>query len=464
MANEEEKTTYTVEAPLSEQKDPDGTGRKKLIMIAGIAVLAILVIGLIAFFALRGNPRVQVADAFKSTFENYAKGDNKLFTACNIKDLIKDKDYTILLSGSTQIPDTGEVAMDLEAAVAKDVLQLNGNVDTGALPPIGFQAQLSKDDLRFFSPMFNDYQFVYNYRVDNSQTDFGTLINQAGIEGLDTGIINETASSVYSLFFDSSADGFIKDTTEAVTKQIASIPVNRAGKAKFTVDGKEQNCKGYSMIIRHDDIVAVADRMDEVLDKYYGDALNLDVAGATAEDLIVRLRNYANQFNQITLTFYIYQKELAAINLDGGNSSAELQFKGGDYRAQNLSLLRDGEEYCSIEGKITDNEETMLLVTSDETYLSTTYKLDTGELDMSIGNASESNNLKVRITNDGERFDVKLDDLDTGSGYVAGVAAIKKGTELKTIDGNEFNLTTADSDALTGVIISIYSTIMELNQ
>ncbi|MCR5503166.1 MAG: hypothetical protein K6F53_09165 [Lachnospiraceae bacterium] len=462
--NEEEKRNYTVEAPLSEQKSNDGAGRKKWFMIAIIAVAAILLIGLVAYFATRGNPRAQVASAFKKTFENYAKGDNKLFTTCNIGDIIKDRDYTILVSGSTQIPDTGEIAMDLEAAVATDLLQLNGNVDTGNLPPIGFQAQLSNEDLRFFSPMFNDYQFLYKYRVDNSQTEFGQLLDQLGMENLDTKTINDTTASVYSFFFDSSASGFMNDIVEAVKDQIASIPVDRADKRKLTIDGKERNCKAYRMNIRHDDVVAVADRMDEVLDKYYGDALDLDVAGSTAEDMIVNIRNYANQFDHITLTFYIWKKELAAINMDGGASSMEVQFKGGDYRAQNLSLLTDGEEYCTVEGRITDNEETMLLVTSDETYLSTNYKLDSGDLELNIGNASETNSFKATVTNDGNRLNVRLNDLDTGSGYVAGLISVKKGTELKTIDGNEFNLTTADSDALTGMVLSIYQTIVGLNQ
>ncbi len=463
MLTTNEDGRYTVEAPLSEQKKKkkDNSG---LIIGLIIGIAAALLIALVVVLILNANPRAKVASAFKNTFENYAKGDNKLFTALNFKDIVKDKNYTIGIDGNGMVGSGVEIGMDVQLGIGKDSMQLSGDIDTGALPPISIEAILSQDQFRAHSALLNDYQFVYDYRKDNTGSEFNRLLMQLEQDGLDAESLNQLFASLYDSVINSSGETFTAEMQEAVVKKISQIPIQKVAAEKYVIDGEERRCAGYSMTVRHEDIVAIADGMDEVFEKHYGEALELDTAGATANDLIMRLRNYANQFNEITFEFFIYKKELAAIDMSSGDQSATLLLQGGDYRAQNMCLLNDGEEYCTIEGKEQNGVESVVMVTTDETYLSYDYEIASGELTLSAGNADGETGVKAQVTNDGTSFSLKVDSIDLPNGYVGGTFSVSKGVNDVTLSGNEFNLSTASSDDMADLMISIYTLIMQLAQ
>lgn len=462
--NKEEERGYTVEAPISELEAAEKKAkRKKYIIIAVIVVaVAALVAGLVIFLANKfSDPRAKVKAAASNTFKSYANGDNKLFTALNLNNITKNKNYTVNLKGST-MAQGAEVALDADVAVNTDVLQVTGDVDLGAVAPIKYEMQVRAEDATLHFSAFDDYVFNYKYRVLNENSNFNTLLTIFGQlfgQEFHADNVNFVLETAYDLLLGDMGTRFVNDIKTSVDNEVGNIPFVKAPAEKFIINDSEVRAKGYSMTIKRENIVAIADELDRIFDSYYEDVMNLDLAGALTESIIEVVRNYANQFNEVTLTFYIYDDQLAAIKIAGNESNTvTLLFKGGDYRAQNMSLLNNGEEYCTIESSYESKIENMLIVTSGDASIAYEYNTDSGSLVFRSSSAETGEvSFDSSIVSTGDAVTMDFGTVDTADGYYAAKVNISRGSEIISVEGEKsVDLSSENTDELADLMVDLY--------
>ncbi len=467
MASEKkQEEKYTVDAPLSEKKEKDKKQKRNdnwdiILAIIVAALLVVIVVGIVISAKMFGNPRARIDQAVQNTFQTYARGDNKLFTSLNVGNILKDKVYTVSVDGSTAVRAASgqalDVAIDADMAVNNDLLQVYGDVDPGLGTPIAFKTQLQEDRFSVHLPLMNKYLFTYRYREDNKDSNLDFLANQIFGMGVDIEMADVLLSTAYDVVLGQSGADMIDQIKGAVKQELAGVPAVRSRAESFTVDGANRRCNAYSMRIKHENLVSLADRIDNILQETYGDAQELDVMGSSFGDMTTQLRTFANSFQEIELTFYVYRKQLAAIKMDGGNASATLLFKGGDYRTQNMGLIYNGEEYCTVESSLEGGVENFLLVTSAGTYISYTYDTSDGKLTLEAKNGELQYEFKSVINNSGNMLVLTFGNTDVGDSYFAGTVTLKKGADLQTLEGTELDLSSKNSDDMTGFIIDLLS-------
>ena len=89
-----------------------------------------------------------------------------------------------------------------------------------------------------------------------------------------------------------------------------------------------------------------------------------------------------------TIRFYVYQKELACVELEAAGDIYQVIFHGGDYRTQNMEILVNGAVVCTIEGTLAGDEESITVDLSGN-HVEVTYNRSTEAYDIKSENTYE---------------------------------------------------------------------------
>ena len=143
-----------------------------------------------------------------------------------------------------------------------------------------------------------------------------------------------------------------------------------------------------------------------------------------------------------TIRFYVYQKELACVELEAAGDIYQVIFHGGDYRTQNMEILVNGAVVCTIEGTLAGDEESITVDFSGN-HVEVTYNRSTEAYDIKSENTYEKIEMNGSLSVGSKEIRLTVDQfaLEGEADYtLSGDIAVTKGVVIDTMKGEIFDI------------------------
>ncbi|MBP5309449.1 MAG: hypothetical protein J6Z05_02375 [Lachnospiraceae bacterium] len=425
------KETYS---PIPDE--PEKSGKKNTIIgIIAVALVAIIVVCVLFFSGIFMSKRDKVAKATAATFK-YETELGKVVK--NLSSIAKSGSYTTEFNADLE--DFGEFSGSV-IVDGKDK-QIVGSVDSDMIPAMTIKAGIDSKKVKVEVPELCDYLFVYDYTADNDGY-ITEMLSEDDIKSLN--------SSLKMIYDGSSSNADLEaKIKKCLNKHFKELKFENADKESYKIDGKKVDCKGYSVEVDSDFYLDLYDDLIEIYKDEFEDTLKdmEDLTGESLDDSFKEARNELKHMPDMTVYFYIYKGKLAAIKGEGDKKSGEveIQFKGGDFRAQNIAVLADGDEIMAISGTNKKDKETYTIEADGDEVCTLEYNAKKGTLTFEYDYYYDSFELEMDVKSSSNEVSFVVDDFDFDD-EVEGSMSItfKKGAKTqKYTNSDEFDIGNAE--------------------
>ncbi|MCM1268689.1 MAG: zinc ribbon domain-containing protein [Bacteroidales bacterium] len=427
-----------------------GTAKKKNWLIyGGIAVAAVLLLAVIV-----------------SAVSNLILGKGgKVLKACSatLKEaplLVEDlKDIPQILSGDSFL-----VGMEL----GNDDLTVNGEFRNGGKDKqISLRADMDDKNLAVLcgvhSGVFQasaeglDHAFFYDPKGEND----GYLTE--GFREKELEQINELLETITS--DQMNTETMQKNILSAVVKEFRNLEFEDAKARNFKVDGKKRTCKGY--------LVSLDEKNAAGFLEAFSEAALRDMDGDTkdaAEDMVdLLIDEIRKERFDADVSFYIYKKKLAAVALEIEDEEIRLEFEGGDYRMQNMTLTVENDYFSdelTINGERKGKTETTTIaINGNEVEI--VYDAKSGAVSLEGKIDGERCRLEGVYRHSGSEASCELEDIVIDGKSLlqdAGVMVyVKKKPGIEKYQGEKFDLGNASKEDFEELLGELEDYINELD-
>ena len=410
----------------------------KTAIIASIIAGVVVLLGILAFALaamLFSNPRTTVERACAKTF---AEGGY-------LYDALKDvrgfgKEYTV--TANIQINMQSEysessMAFYTQLGVEGKDKQLAGTIEYNnswiTIPEIEYKMQIDKHEARLQIPTIDSHVFTYNYTEEKQ----GYLTETASAEDLQ--MVDDALKMIYSSEFPKD----IKNTEFGVKLLdfYRSLKVEKSEAGQFEVDGTSRKCRGYAIQITQEDMNRFREIYQEYIETTMADQLH--ALGMSAEEYTEQIFADIRDMEDATLRFYVYQKELACVELESAANTYQVVFHGGDYRTQNIEVIVNAVTVCSIEGELAGDEETIVIDLMED-HITLKYNRSTGGYDIRSENAYEKMEMNGILSIGNKEIGLTVDQFALEGDYLnlvlSGDIAVTKVAVIDTMKGEIFDI------------------------
>lgn len=257
-----------------------------------------------------------------------------------------------------------------------DLKQLRGQVSDG-VDVVELDADISKDMLWFSIPGATPEPLTYNIKeMSPNYLELLGAVSETDIPGsrylpLISGFLLNMAENP-----DENAADHAKDEVKSIIKDSFATLDAQEISGSYDVDGALVDCEGYKFSFDNKFAGQMLENCKPAVMDYVNAYWNPEFDQMTPYSVstIAKLAYgmlilQANEIPQTwDLSVYMHEDELAAVVLESEYSSYEIQFNGGDYRSQNMTVLVDGQEVSKTEGVIEDGVQmtSTTLMATDE--------------------------------------------------------------------------------------------------
>lgn len=422
------ETSYDLAAGMAMDNKP----KKKTGLIAGIIAAIVLVIGIIAAVIVSNGVFLSKADQVEQAVKNTFADCNGLMENFDVSEITKSKNYTISIDGDVQ-----NYGVEMAYRVKDDKQQMAGSLLMGGIIGMDFGIEMSGSEIRAQIPAISDKVFSYNCKEEKS----GYLAEMMGKEKL------AAFDKMLERICDTKAqEEMTEELYNAMMKEYESMEFKEASKETFEIDGKDRSCKGYTVAVSRENVEKILDAWEKIYTESYKEVeelmttLGTDYTNSYSE-MFAEMKEELADMPEVSMTFYIYDKELACIALEAGGEKIQLQFQGGDTRAQNMCLIDpNGDKVFEIKGSKKGSKEVTELIAGGVGLMTIEYDTKTGNFILSTSDDSIS--VKGSIKQDKKGLRIALDELSTQGTdtEISGNISIESGAEMEEISGDEFDL------------------------
>ena len=415
-------------------------------VVLAIAIIAVVACGAaaLAFSGVFASKSDKVLSAIKNTIAD--KGE--LTQAFEVEDILASNEYTLGFSMEAE-----GAGMDFAYLAGKNGKQITGNVDIAYSASIDFAMNLTKDELQVQIPYISDKIFTYNYTGENN----GYLMEEMGSED-EIESLNKMLEYFYNAKSGKQAG---EEFYDALLDEYKTLEFEEVKGAKFEVDGKDRVCEGYETVITKENIQKLIDAYQEStsqeLEELEDLMLELDPS-YTAEsyaETFEELKEELEDMPDVTVIFYLYDKKLACVELQPeGYEAAQIQFLGGDRRAQNLRIVdENGYVVLEVVGEKDGSTEIMELFVDEMSVMNLEYDSKSGDFSL----YSDEVSLSGTIEADRNGLTITIDEFSDGydSYEFEGSISLKKGAEFQELDGDKFDIGNASEDEVMDLVTEI---------
>lgn len=388
------------------------------IACAAVAAVAIIIFGLVNLL-MPNSVRVYMATA--NTFKEMPHIVEDLLPLIDI--MTSDK-VTVGVSGNYS---GNQISVDFMKSDKQ--VQAVARLDNDDVSDFKVITNIDDKELSVYAPKLDDRVFAYDFTQDND----GYIADELGSD-LDD--INALLKSVNNQ--DDTWIQFSEDMIDVLVKEIKKVKFKKISSENYTVDGKTKKCKGYQIEIDEDLAESILDSMkkksnnknyDECLSSLTGQDVDMD-------ELFDELIEEIEDMDDITVSVYISGNKLAAVVIEIDDEELEIEFKGGNYRTQNIKVTA-GDTTCRMKGSVKNNKETLEFSVGNTDLGTVEYNLKTGEFE--IGNKWKS--VEGTLKSSSSKVEMTL-----GEDAIAVYA--KNGAKFESLKGKKFDLGTAKKDDL----------------
>lgn len=428
----QQNMAFTPVAPMQPKKKKTG---KIIGIVAGVAIVG----GVGAFAAVKSgvfaSKTVRVMTAFSNTF-----GEEKILQNWNEIGTDFGEEYTVETKVKVQGAD-----ITCEGRRDKERMQMDLAVNAGIISVDG-SLELGKDEFKLSVPMLDSHMFVYRY---NDKAD-GYLSSMAKEDEIEQ--YNKVFQQLYEMASSSKKNVDAIPLLKVAKDEYESLELKDAPEKTFTIDGKEQKCKGYEATIGKDNITPIIDAIEEsqVLPKEQMDAL---YDGSNPFD---ELRDELEDMKDMESAVYIYDNKLATISLTSEGDTIEWQFLGGNTRMENMKVLSNDVTVLEIKGETSGSTHTAELISEDESVAELTYSDDGAfQFESKTDDLPLSAKGTVDVKKDG--VSCKIDEMTVEDTSMTATYEIKKGVQMKEMTGEVFDVNKASESEWQDVMTNIQS-------
>jgi len=417
-----------------------------------------IVLGIIAAVALIA---IICLIIFSGAFSKQKKVEKACAATFNIdSELIKDLKPVAKILSSDQLTTNYSVSIDDMGDIAGSVIvngkdkQITANIDVDELPKLSAKVGIDSKTVKAECPEVIDKVFVYNYTEDKEGyiTD---MLDDEELEGLDKAL-----KTIYDAQNSSNpADNkFAAETAKLVKKYSKELEFENEDSKEFKIDGKKVNAKGISVEVESDLLVDFWDDFTDLYLEEFGEELDdiEEISGESVKDAFKEIKSELKSFPDTEIIFYIHKGKLASIDVDAGkrNGEVEILFKGGDFRAQNISIEADGEEVFELKGSMKNDKETYKIVVEDEEVCTLTYNSEKGTLTFEYFDGYDDVEYEAKIQSKSDSFMIIMEDMEVSYDTYADIEIeIVKGAKIEKYSGSEeFDIGNADEDEFTELL------------
>lgn len=438
-------SAFTTEAAL---EAPKKKNKMFLALGGGIAILAILLVGIFSLAGrgagLSGNKGI-VSQAISNTMKDQSQFI-KAFNFEALGNIVKNKDYALSLEASS-----GYYKGSISYNEKGDSKQFSGNVGMSFLQ-LDIVGEITPTLIKMQIPMVHDRILTYDYTAEKT----GAIVDYVGKEQLD---------QIDSIFKAQGVSDSEKAASEkfdkAIMEEFRSIDMNKIDKRDFTVNGESKSSNGYRMVITKTNVNNVLNATEELFKLSYPEGVS---NAGDVETMVEEARAEIEGMEDLYLDFYIYDKKLSAIVIADKNQEYEVQvlFEGGGRRTElvKLVMIKDGniDTEISIAGKTEGNIETHTLSVTEygETAEmgSIVYDTKSGEFKVQQANGYPEVLLQGTIKAEKNQWQLSFkQEMEDPEFPEIGIAiTIKKGADIKKLEGTEFNIGTASDEELQNIL------------
>ncbi|MCR5766893.1 MAG: hypothetical protein K6G45_00175 [Lachnospiraceae bacterium] len=359
-----------VNAPQAPKKKSFFKSKFFIGIASGVAVAAIA--AAIVLIVLSSSPQAKVYKAFSKTFKDSGKLAEDLS-----KFNFDSSDMTLKLSGSYEDysietyftmdgKDKGVSAKLLEGK--STLIEANAVLDDKSvkvsLPESGYKKVL-----------------VYDYTIDEDEVD--EVADTLDMRSRELNEINTALKAAYDASMGDSS--IVKDMKSIFKDWAKELKYEKAETETFEIDGDDRDCSGYDIIITGDNAVSLIEKLyNYAQENYYETFENYD--WDDIETGVERIEEQIEDMDDVVISVYLYDGEVAAIIIGEGSQKLTVEFNGGDYRMQNVVAYmgkRSSGEFFRIKGSRTDSKETVSIIISREARIDYKYYFESGKLEIS---------------------------------------------------------------------------------
>ena len=442
--NMENVVPVSFEAVQKSEK-PKKTGL--IIIIAIVIVLLVgLICGIIFLMSLKGGA-AKIGKAIDLTI-NEAKESNLLYQTLDVSKIVEDKEYSLSIKLDTKAPLIGDVSINSDVAVDRDIVQFTGDVDLNYIPPVEYTITVNDNRVTAKVPIMNKYLFVYNYTSDD---------NEYIRNFVDTDVINAQIGQLYTQATQAALpDEVIAQMETTIGSAMKKAKINKLPKVSCVIDNKEVSCSGYKLTLNKDIQKDIVDGLGDILIKDYKNAFEanrMDVEG-----YVERMRSQIDE--DLGISIYLYKDELAKIIVEGKELMV-IDFKGGDYRCQNLDISVNDAVIYAVLGDIQDGVENFK-VSGENDSVSYKYNTNYGDLQVNAIVSEDSLSVDMDIARSKNELKLDIDYFDYGDTYFGGKIKLTDGASVSEVSGEEFDVGSAKEEAINAIKQEITSLVLGL--
>lgn len=436
-----------------------GNKGKKVLIAVAIVVAAVALLGGFVYAGIETGfllpPRYKVAYAAYKTF----KSDNLASTLVEASSITGSDELTCEMSGKVNVA-VASVEIDMDAACKKSegTVYADGSVGIGGISQ-DVQFYFDNSKVQIAAPGVVDKVLEYDYTADND--GYIAEYIKSNTSG-DIRDINDIFSAISLLIKGNS--NYSEKVNKGLRKVYNNIQFKKTDSQIFEVDGKDRKCAGYIMTITGENMKELSLVYSEASDAAYGDARNqLAEALSALTGTEISLDDTVNydDFEDIEVTFYLYGGKLAAVKSGGDDGTITVKFEGGDTRTANMEIVIDnGDSVVTYarESTVKDGKEEGSILRDDKVLCTYEYDKEDGEFEIS---PTDTSKVKGTFVVDSKSqltfsFDGNIEELNLG---IKVDMIIKKGADIKEIDGNTLDVGTATMDDFVNLVKGIVSKI-----
>lgn len=319
------------------------------------------------------GPTVSGKDAVDKIFKAY---DTTRDDLAGIEAALKGVDISDEYSMQFQmVQPSQDTEMALLWSNGADLKQLRVQISDGSDGLVELDADITKDMLWFAIPGATPEPLVYDIKemAPNYLELLGAIsetdLPESRYLPLISGLLLNMASNP-----DLDAADHAKDEVKSIIKDSFAGLDAQEVKGTYEVNGSDVECEGYKFSFDNQFAGQMLENCKPAVMDFVNAYWNPEFDQMTPYSVstIAKLAYgmLILQANEVPQTWefsvYMHEGELAAMVLESEYTSYELQYNGGDYRSQNVTLLIDGQEVSKVEGVIEDGVQ-MVTSTSEVT-------------------------------------------------------------------------------------------------
>lgn len=285
-----------------------------------------------------------------------------------------------------------------------------------------------------------DYAFFYDPKQDNE----GFLSEDFREKELER--VNSLLESITSDQL--SAAAIRKNSVSALEKEFKNLEFDNAETRQWMVNGKERNCKGYRVALDEENIV----HFWEAFSEYTQKKMRSDTKAAVDDVLDIIIDEVKDTRFDADISFYLYRGKLAAVVIEVADQNIRIEFRGGDYRMQNMVVVIENKyfsEELTISSERKGKTETTTIKAGDGK-ITIVYNAKSGEVSLEGEIYGKRCSIEGIYRHSGFEVSYKLEDIVIGGHSLPGNAGFtvyaKKDPGIEKYKGEKFDLGNASRE------------------